>query len=188
MFGLLDRRGDGVRIVAVDAGRGPAGRLEALHLVDRVGERKRTINRNAVVVEQHDQPVELEMSGERDRLLADAFHQVAVGGEHVGVVIDDVAELRREMPFGDRHADRVGEPLAERSGGRLQAGRDEILRMAGRDRAQLAEAPQFLDRHPLVAEKMQQRVDQHRAMAGGQHEAVAVGPGRDRPDRTSESA
>ena len=33
-------------------------------------------------------------------------------------------------------------------------------------------------RHRLVAEQMQQRVDQHRAVAGREHEAVAVGPGR----------
>ena len=68
--------------------------------------------------------VELEMAGERDRLLADAFHQVAVGGEHVGRVIDDVvAELGREMPLGDRHADGIAEALAERAGGGLDARR-----------------------------------------------------------------
>ena len=33
-------------------------------------------------------------------------------------------------------------------------------------------------RHRLVAEQMQQRIDQHRAVAGREHEAVAVGPGR----------
>ena len=67
----------------------------------------------------------LQMPGERDRFLADAFHQVAVGGEHIGVVIDDVApNSAREMPFGDRHADGVGEALAERAGGGLDARRD----------------------------------------------------------------
>ena len=33
-------------------------------------------------------------------------------------------------------------------------------------------------RHALVAGQMQQRVEQHRAVAGRQHEAVAVRPGR----------
>ena len=66
----------------------------------------------------------LQVAGERDRLLADAFHQIAVGGEHIGVVIDElVAELRGQMPLGDRHADRVGEALAERAGGGLDARR-----------------------------------------------------------------
>jgi hypothetical protein len=34
-----------------------------------------------VVVPEHDQLVQLQMPGERDRLLADAFHQAAVAGE-----------------------------------------------------------------------------------------------------------
>ncbi len=73
----------------------------------------------------------LRWPGERDRLLADAFHEVAVGGEHVGMMVDDLgAEDGGQMPLGDRHADRVGEALAERAGGRLHARRDEILRMA----------------------------------------------------------
>ena len=155
----------------------PAG-LEALHLIDRVGKRQRAVDRDAVVVEQHDQPVELQVAGERDRFLADAFHQVAVGGEHIGVVIDDVAELGGEMPLGDRHADRVGEALAERAGGGLDAGRDEIFRMARRQRAELAEALDLVERHRLVAGQIQQRIEQHRAVAGREHEAVAVGPVR----------
>ena len=90
----------------------------------RIGERQRAVDGDAVVVEQHDQLVQLQMAGERDRLLADAFHQVAVGGEHIGAVIDDVvAELGGEVRFGDRHADGVGEALAERAGGGLDAGR-----------------------------------------------------------------
>ncbi len=72
------------------------------------------------------------MAGERNRLLADAFHQVAVGGEHEGRMIDHVvAELGCEMPLGNRHADGIAEALAERAGGGLNASGDEILWMAG---------------------------------------------------------
>ena len=42
---------------------------------------------------------------------------------------------------------------------------------------QLAEALQLIERQ-VVAGEMQQRVEQHRAMAVRQHEAVAIGPGR----------
>ncbi len=123
--------------------------------------------------------LQLEMPGQRDRFLADAFHQVAVGGEHVGRVIDDVvAEQRREVAFGDRHADRIGESLAERTGRGFDAGRVAVFGMTGRQRADLAEALDLVDRHRLVAEEMKQRIDQHRAVAGREHEAVAVGPGR----------
>jgi hypothetical protein len=94
-------------------------------------------------------------------------------------VVDDVfAEGRGEMRFGNRHPDRVAEALAERTGGGLDARRDEVFRMARRERAELPEAPDLVDGHLLVAEQVQQRIDQHRAVAGGQHEAVPIGPRR----------
>ena len=94
----------------------PAGGLEALDLVVGDRERGRPVDRDRVVVEQHDQLVELEVAGQRDRLLADALHQAAVAGEHVGEVVDDgVAEPRIDEPLGQRHAHRVGEALAQRA-------------------------------------------------------------------------
>ena len=75
---LLQRIGDRLGIVSVDARRCPAGGLEALDLIDGIRKRQRAVDRDAVVVEQHDQLVELEMPGERDRLLAHALHQIAV--------------------------------------------------------------------------------------------------------------
>ena len=47
----LDRIGDRFRIVAIDPHRHPAGGFEALDLVDRVRERKRSVDGNTVVVE-----------------------------------------------------------------------------------------------------------------------------------------
>ncbi len=137
------------------------------------------VDRDTVVVEQHDQLVELEMAGERDRFLRQAFHQVAVGGEHEGVVVDQIlAELRRQHAFRQRHADRIAQPLAERPGRGLDARGVAVFRMAGRDRAELAEPLDLLDGHRLVAEQIQGRIDQHRAVAGRKYEAVAVRPGR----------
>ncbi len=72
----------------------------------------------------------------------DAFHQVAVADDRVGVVIDDVefgaVVARRELRFGDRHADRIGQALPERSGGDFDAGRVAALGMPGRLAAPLA--------------------------------------------------
>ena len=48
--------------------------------------------------------------------------------------------------------------------------------MAGCAAAELAEVLQLLDRHVGIAEQIVQRVLQHRAVAGGKHETVAVGP------------
>ncbi len=117
------------------------------------------------------------MPGERDRLVADAFHEAAVAGEDVGVMIDDaIAQARVEQALGERHADRVGEALAQRARGRLDAGRMPILRMARGLGAELAEVRELLHRHARIARQMQDRVEQHRAMAGREYETVAVGP------------
>ena len=111
--------------------------------------------------------------------MRDAFHEAAVADERVGVVVDELearaVELLREQALGERHADRVREPLPERAGGRLDARRHAVLRVSRRHRAELAEALQLLDRQ-VVAGEVQQRVEQHRAVAVREHEAVAVGP------------
>ena len=92
-------------------------------------------------------------------------------------MIDDLLpEDGGQVPLGDRHADGIAQALAERAGGGLYARRDEVLGMAGRERTELPEALDLLDGHGLVAEEMEQGIDQHRAVAGRKHEAVAVGP------------
>ena len=120
----------------------------------------------------------LQMAGERGRLVADALHQAAVAGDDVGVVVDQLgAEAGGQMALGQRHADRVG-----RGPGR--AGRWwSRCRSAwpcsgwpGGAGAELAEALQLLQRHVREAGQVEQRVEQHRAVAGRQDEAVAVGP------------
>ncbi len=121
---------------------------------------------------------ELQMPGERDRLLAHAFHQTAVAGDDVSAVIDEIAIARGEKLLGDRHADSHGEALPERPGGRLDAGRVAIFGMARRLGAELTEALDLLDRHLRIAGEIEQRIEQHRAMAGREHEAVAVRPSR----------
>ena len=114
-------------IMAVDAHRAPAGCFEAAQLIDRIGERDRPVNGHPVVVEQHNELVELEVSGERNRLLADAFHEVAVGGEHVGMVVHEPwAEDCCQVAFGNRHADGVAKSLAERAGRRSTPGVCEL--------------------------------------------------------------
>ena len=53
-----------------------------------------------------------------------------------------------------------------------------IFRVARGLRAQLAEVLDLVQRHVLVAQEIQQRIQQHGAVAGGEDEAVAVGPVR----------
>ncbi len=79
------------------------------------------------------------------------------------------------MLLGERHADGVREALAERPGGRLDAEVPIDLRVPGGVRAELPEVLQVVDAERVTGQ-VQQRIEQHRAVAVRQHEAVAVGP------------
>ena len=69
------------------------------------------IDGNAIVVPQHDQMVELEVTGQRDGFLGNAFHEAAVARQHIGFVVDEIiAETCGQMALGDGEADRVGKP------------------------------------------------------------------------------
>jgi len=52
------------------------------------------------------------------------------------------------------------------------------VRVAGRDRAELAEILDLLHRHIGVTEQMIDRVDQHRAMTGRQNKPIPIRPTR----------
>ncbi len=109
--------------------------------------------------------------------LGDAFHQIAVARDHIGLVVDEaVAEPRIEDALAERHAHGGGDALAKRAGGRLDAGHMAIFGVPGAGAAQLAETADVVERGLRVARQEQQRIEQHRAVAGRQHEAVAVGP------------
>ena len=180
--GGQQRTFDGFGVVAVHIGDDlPAIGLKAFRRV--VGEPALdvAVDRNPVVVVKRDQFAEAERAGQRAGFMRDAFHQAAVAKEHVGRVIDDLmvrlVELGRQHLFGNSEADGVGDALTERAGGRLDAGCVADFRVAGGTRAELAEILQIVDRQ-VVAGQVQQRVDQHRAMAVGKHETVAVRPFR----------
>src|SRR3546814_12623801 len=81
--------------------------------------------------------------------------------------------MRGEHAFGNRHADGIGDALAERAGGGLDASGNEILRMPRRLRLEMTEILQLLDRQ-VVAAQMQQRVEQHQAVPVRHDEAVAI--------------
>ena len=132
-----------------------------------------------VVVVQGDQLVQLEGAGQGSGLVGDALHQAAVAHDGVGVVVHDVealaVEMRGQVGLGQRHAHGVADALAQGTGGGFDAGGVAVLGMAGGEGAELAELLQVLNGQ-AKAKKMQQGVQQHGAVAGGQHEAVAVVP------------
>ena len=167
-------------VVSVDALREPAVRVEALRDVFGEREARVAVDGDVVVVVEVDEVVELEVAGERRCLRRDAFHEIAVRDDAPHAMADgrEIAgarEPRLRHLRGDRHADAVCEALAERTRRHFDAGRQAVLRVAGRLRAELAELLQLVHRQ-LVAEEVQQPVDEHRRVAVREDEAIAIGP------------
>ena len=160
---------DDLPAVGLEAGRGVVGE-PALHVA---------VDGDAVVVVEHGELAEPERAREGAGLVRDPLHQAPVAREDPGAMVDDLVprpvEARRERALDDGHAHRVREPLAERAGGGLHAGGQAELRMAGGAGMELAEALDLRHRQ-VVAREVQQGVDQHRAVAVREHEAVPVRP------------
>src|SRR5258708_35852548 len=117
------------------------------------------------------------MPGERDRLMADPLHEAAIADDAVGVVVDELlAEALRQDALGERHADRIRQTLAERPGRGLDAGGMTPFRMPRRAAGEVAEAADLRHRYVGIAGQIEERVEQHRAVAGREHEAVTVRP------------
>ena len=139
----FQRGGDLGGVMAVDDLGHPSRRFEPLDRVGGIGERRRPVDGDGIVVIKHDQLGQLEMPGQRDRLVAHALHQIAVARDHIGLVIHQiVAEARVQDAFGQRHADCGGDPLAQAARwwsrsprhGRIRGGRRKGSRPAGRSR------------------------------------------------------
>src|SRR5439155_18729628 len=104
---------------------------------------------------------EPERAGYRRRFVRDPFHRVAVRGDAVDVMVDDlvvgpVVPLGEE-PLRDAEADAVRVALAERARRRLDAFRVMHLRVPRRLRLPLPEALQLLERE-VVAREVQRGV------------------------------
>ena len=151
---------------------------EALDLVVGHGQRGRPVDGDRVVVEQHDQLVELEVAGERDRLLADALHQAAVAGDARRCSGRRCRSPSRALSSRSASAMPTALPrpwpsgpvVVSMPGAWPYSGWPAVLEPSWRKLREL------LHRHAGIAGQMQQRVEQHRAVAGREHEAVAVRP------------
>ena len=134
------------------------------------------------------------MARQRRRLRRDPFHQAAVPADGIDVVVEDV-EARPVVALGepflsDGHAHARRHPLPERTGRRFDARDPVILRMSRRLAVELAKMPDIVERngrlpqplvvrvHRLRSGEMEHRPEQHRGMAVGEHEPIAVGPDR----------
>jgi len=120
------------------------------------------------------------MARERRRFVRDAFLQVAVGHDRVDAIIGDRhvrrVERRGVKLLRDGETDRVARALAERAGGDFNAFGLVALGMAGSEAAPLAEILELVERHLLETGQVQQRINQHRAVARRENKAIAIGP------------
>ena len=158
-FRLGQRGVDLLGVVAVDLDHLPAGGAEAGGLVGGIGDVHGAVDGDVVIVPQHDQPRQLLAPGERDRLVADAFHQAAIAGEDIGVMINQpLAKAGAQRLFGDGEADGIGNALPKRAGGGLDGAGQEILGMAGSLGAPLAEVLDLFQRDLGIADQVEQRI------------------------------
>ena len=182
LLGLRDRVLERVELdVLAEVLDMPAVGLVALAGVLGQRERRVAFDRDVVLVVERDQPAEAEMAGQRAGLGGDALLDVAVGGDRVRVVVDDVAarpvEAGGPHALGERHARGVGDALAERAGRHLDAGGVAELRMARGRAAELAEVLEVVEGEPVPGQ-IEHRVEEHRRVTGAEHEAVPVEPVR----------
>ena len=139
------------------------------------------IDGDAVVVVDAGELAELERPCDCAGFVGDALHHAAIAGEHPGAVVNGrqalAVELARQQRFREGHPHGIGEALAQRPGGRLDARAMAVFRVPGRLGAQLPETLEIV-RGDVVARQVQRRVQQHGAVAVGQHHPIPVPPVR----------
>ena len=86
-------------------------------------------------------------------------------------------ELCRQQFFRQRHTNGSGNTLTEWARRGLDTDGRIVLGMAGRARAQLPEIFDVLDRERM-ARQVQHRIEQHRCVPVGEHEAITIDPAR----------
>ncbi len=195
LLGRLERAVEHGEVVRVShAGHVPAVRDEAGGYVLAEGQLGVAFDRDAVVVVDPDEVVELEVAGQGGGLTGDAFHHAAVSAQRVDVEVEHLevgtVELRGHPLARHGHADAGGHALPEGPGGGLDAGRPAVLGMARAPAVELPEPLDVLERHREVAEglvlrvhgldarEVQHRVEQHGGVPHRQHETIAIGPDR----------
>ena len=147
-----------------------------------LGDVRVVLDRDEVVVVEHDQVAQFLVRGQRGDLVADALLDVAVGGEGVDEVIErrgarrGVGVVEAALAAGrHRHAHRVAEALAERARRGLHARGQAVLRMAGGEAAPRAVSLEVVERE-AVARQVQLDVERQRRVPAGEHEPVPARP------------
>ena len=111
--------------------------------------------------------------------MTDALHQAAVTNKTPGAVIDNpvtfFVEASGHELFCNRHTYGIGETLTQRPGGGFNTRGITVFGMSGRLAMQLTEVFDVVYGQVKTSE-VQQRINQHRAVPIGEHEAIPVCP------------
>ena len=157
----------------------PAVRTEAVADVLGEGEIGRAFDGDAIRIVEDDELAHAKVPRQRAGLGRDALHHVAVAGDDVGMMIDDLevapVEPLSEHVLGDCQTDGVRYALPQRTRRHLNARRATALRMSGRVRPPLTELLDVVETY-VIAGQVEQRVQQHRRVPSRQHEVVPVRP------------
>ncbi len=109
----------------------------------------------------------MQVAGQRRRLRRDPLHEIAVGADDVGVMVNDLiagaVEAGRQHPLRDRQPHRVRKPLSKRPRRHLDTRSHAAFGMAGTARPPLPEPLELLQRQ-VVAAQMDHRIQQHRGV------------------------
>ena len=181
-FGLCgqQRRLDGRGVMAVDVGyHVPAVGLKTFWRIVGEPALNLAVDGNTIVVIDRNEFAQPERAGPRAGLVRYALHQTAIAQKDPGMVINNgvplAIELGRQRFLCQRHPDGIRDTLPQRPGRGLDTGGVAIFWVAWRLAMELPELFQVFGGE-FISGEMQQGIDQHRAVAIGQHEPVAVGP------------
>ena len=132
-----------------------------------------------VVVVDHRELAQPEMSGQRGGFTGDPLHEIAIAGKGPDPVVHNSMigpvevrrpEIARRWPFLP-HSQSPAPTV------RWWSPRREYV-PARDDPVSRSPLPEVLDvfQREIVSAEIEQRVEQHRRVAAGQHESIAVGP------------
>jgi hypothetical protein len=132
-----------------------------------------------VIIPDGNQVAQLEVTSQRARLARDTLHQAAIAEEAVCVVVNKfvpgLVECGSSVGLSNGKTDSVGNTLAKRTSGDLNAGGIVSLGMAGCDAVNVTEGLEIVNGE-LIAIEVKESILKHASVAVREDESVTVVP------------
>ena len=128
-----------------------------------------SLNGNIVGIIDYDQLSKSQSTCQRECFRGKSLHHTAVSAQYIGIMVYDFAvffvKYSSQMSFSHSHAHCHAHTLSQRTGSCFYAYGMSVLRMSRCQRTSLTEVLNIINGEISVSEQMEQRVQQHRAMA-----------------------